>query len=78
MRIFIQESNYNLWNIIVNGPHIPTPTLNNLVTLKLKNDWDENDRRITQLNAKAINALYCALSISGFNRIFFYTSVKQI
>ena len=42
----------------MNDPHIPTHTLNNLVTLKLESDWDDNDRRMTQLNAKAINALY--------------------
>ena len=33
---------------------------------------------MAQLNAKAINALYCALSVSEFNRISFYTSVKEI
>ena len=62
----------------MNGLHIPTHTLNNLVTLKSKNDWYENDRRMAQLNAKAINALYCALSVSEFNRISSCTSAKKI
>ena len=62
----------------MNGPHIPTHTLNNLVILKLESDQDESDRRMAQLNAKVINALYCALSISKFNRISFYTSAKEI
>ena len=78
MRIFIQASDYNLWNIIVNGPHIPTHSLNNIVTLKIKNYWDENDRRMAQLNAKNSNALYYALSVSEFNRISFCTSTKEI
>ena len=78
MKIFIQTSDYNLWNTIVNGPHIPIHTLNNLVILKPESDWDENDRRMAQLNAKAINALYCALSVSEFNRISSYTSAKEI
>ena len=78
MRIFIQISDFSLWNTIVNGPHISIHTLNNLVILKLENDWDENDRRMAQLNAKAINALYYALTISEFNRISSYTSVKEI
>ena len=44
MRIFIQASDYNLWNIIMNGPHILTHSLNNLVTLKPEYEWDDNDR----------------------------------
>ena len=62
----------------MNGPHIPTHSLNNLVTLKPKNELDDNDRRMAQLNAKAINALYYALSVSKFNRISSYTSTKEI
>ena len=78
MRIFIQASDYNLWNIIVNGPHIPTHTSNNLVTLKPECEWDDNDRRMAQLNAKAINVLYCALSMNEFNRISFCSMIKKI
>ena len=46
MRIFIQASDYNLWNNFVNGPHIPTHSLNNIVTLKPECEWNNNDRRI--------------------------------
>ena len=78
MKIFIQASDYNLWSIIVNGPHIPTHSINKLVTLKPENEWDDNDRRMTQLNAKAINVLYCALSVNEFNRVSFCSSAKEI
>ena len=33
---------------------------------------------MAQLNAKAINVLYCALDIGEFNRIFTCTSIKKI
>ena len=33
---------------------------------------------MAQLNAKAINALYCALSVSEFNRISSNNSAKEI
>ena len=33
---------------------------------------------MTQLNAKAINALYCALNVNEFNRVSSYSSVKEI
>ena len=62
----------------MNGPHIPTQSLNNLVTLKPKIEWDNNDRRMAQLNAKAINVLYCALSVNEFNRVSSYSSIKEI
>ena len=78
MRIFIQASDYSLWNIIINGPHIPTHKINNIVTLKPEYDWDELDRRIAQLNAKAINVVYCALSINEFNRISSCAIAKKI
>ena len=78
MKIFIQASDYTLCNIIVNGPYIPTHSINNLVTLKPENEWDDSDRRMSQLNAKAINALYCALSVNEFNRVSFYSSTKEI
>ena len=61
----------------MNGPHIPTHSLNNLVTLKPENEWDDNDRRMAQLNAKAINALYCALSVNEFNRVSSCSSAKE-
>ena len=66
MKIFIQASYYNLWSVIVNGLHIPTHTINNLVTLKPEIDWDEHDKRIAQLNTKAINVLYYALDVNKF------------
>ena len=46
MKIFIQALDYNLWSIIVNGPHISTHTINNIVTLKSKLYWDDNDKRM--------------------------------
>ena len=62
----------------MNGPHIPTHSLNNLVTLKPECEWDDNDRRMAQLNAKAINILYYALSVNKFNRVSFYSTAKEI
>ena len=78
MKIFIQVVDYDLWSIIVNGPHIPTHTINNLVTLKPERDWDENDKKLAQLNAKGMNILYCSLDANEFNRISVCASAKEI
>ena len=77
MKIFIQASDYNLWIVIVNGPHIFTH-INNIVTLKAELDWDDNDKRMEQLNTKTINVLYYALGVNEFNRISTCSSTKEI
>ena len=78
MKIFIQASDYNLWSIIVNDPYISTHSINNIVTLKPENEWNDSDRRMAQLNAKEINVLYCALSMNEFNNVSFCSSIKEI
>ena len=78
MRIFIQASDYKLWSSIVSGPHTPTRIVNNVTIPKLESEWDETDERMAQLNAKAMNLLYCVLDTNKFNRISGCISVKEI
>ena len=54
--------------MVVNGVSIP----------KLEEDWDENDIKQSEINAKAMNLLYCALDPSEFNRISTCTFAKEI
>ena len=77
MKIFIQTVDYDLWSIIVNGPHVPTYTIKNLMALKPEKELDENDKKLAQLNAKAINMLYCSLDINEFNRMLICASAKE-
>ena len=78
MRIFIQASDVKLWSVIINGSHTPTKLVNNVPIPKLESEWDEEDERKIQLNAKAMNLLYCALNASEFNRISTCNSAKEI
>ena len=64
--------------MIINGSHISSKIVNNIFIPKPKNEWDENDKRLAQLNTKAMNLLYYALSASEYNRIFTCTSAKEI
>ena len=41
-------------------------------------DRDDNDKRMAQLNAKALNILYYTLDMNEFNRISTYSFVKEI
>ena len=64
--------------MIINGPHISSKIVNNVSISKPKNEWNEYDERMAQLNGKAMNLLYYALSISEFNQIFTCSSAKEI
>ena len=78
MKIFIQASEFKLWTMITNGPHVLSKLVNNVSIPKPENEWDEYDERMAQLNAKAMNLLYCALSVSEFNQIFTCSPAKEI
>ena len=78
MKIFIQALDYDMWSIIVNGPHTPTKIIDGEESSKLEKDWDEVDKKMAQLNAKAMNVLYCALDANEFNRISTCSSAKEI
>ena len=78
MRIFLQALDYDLWSVLVNGPHISTKLIDGVSLLKLEGEWDEIDKKIVQLNAKVMNILYCTLDANEFNHIFTYNSAKKI
>ncbi|GAV76842.1 LOW QUALITY PROTEIN: zf-CCHC domain-containing protein/DUF4219 domain-containing protein/UBN2 domain-containing protein, partial [Cephalotus follicularis] len=69
MTIFIQSLDYNLWDLTVDGPNLPTITLENGdVVSKPRNLYDDNDRKRV-INAKAKHIIICAINSNDFNRI---------
>ena len=52
--------------------------VNNMCVPKSEKNWNANDKMIAQLNAKAINVLYCSLNVYEFNRISTYKLAKEI
>ncbi|GAV78110.1 LOW QUALITY PROTEIN: UBN2 domain-containing protein, partial [Cephalotus follicularis] len=79
MTIFIQSLDYNLWDLIVDGPNLPTITLENGdVVPKPRNLYDDNDRRRVQINAKAKHIIICAINSNDFNRILSCISAKEM
>ena len=78
MRIYMHSIDYNLWKVVDKGPHIPSVVVNGVSIPKLEEDWDENDIKQSEINAKAMNLLYCALDPSEFNRISTCMSAKEI
>ncbi|GAV88795.1 zf-CCHC domain-containing protein/UBN2 domain-containing protein [Cephalotus follicularis] len=79
MTIFIQSLDYNLWDLIVDGPNLPTVTLENWdVVPKPRNLYDDNDRKRVQINAKAKHIIICAINSNDFNRISSCISAKEM
>ena len=60
MRIFLISMDFELWNLVENGfSKSSLPMI----------DWNELEKKTFALNAKAMNALFCALDKNEFNRV---------
>ena len=69
MRIFLISLDFELWNLIKNRfSKSSLPTI----------DWNELEKKTFALNAKAMNALFCALDKNEFNRVSVYKTAFDI
>ncbi|GAV67625.1 DUF4219 domain-containing protein [Cephalotus follicularis] len=70
MTIFIQALDFNLWDIIIDGPELPhIISQEGIKTLKPRSSYTDDDRKKVQLNAKAKHVIICALNSNEFNRV---------
>ena len=60
MKIFLISMDFELWNIVENGFQKSSLPMN---------DWNELKKKTFTLNAKAMNALLCALDKNEFNQV---------
>ena len=67
MKIFIQSIDFQLWKVIMKGPYIPTINVDGVDMPKPEEDWDDQEMKKGELNAKAMNLLYCAIDPNEFN-----------
>ncbi|GAV61646.1 LOW QUALITY PROTEIN: zf-CCHC domain-containing protein/DUF4219 domain-containing protein/UBN2 domain-containing protein, partial [Cephalotus follicularis] len=78
MTIFIQSLDYNLWDLIVDGPHLPSIRDENGENIpKPRITYNDDDRRRVQLNAKAKHVIICAINSCEFNRVSSCISAKM-
>ena len=78
MKIYIQAIDYYLWKVIYKRPQIFIIKVDGIDIPKAGEDWDDNDMKMEELNAKAINVLYYALDSIEFNRISTCITTKEI
>ena len=79
MRIYLQALDYEIWEIVNDGPFMPL-TKNEVGEdiPKPSRDWNEFDKRKASLNSKAMNALFCALDKKEFHRVSSCESANEI
>ncbi|GAV58426.1 zf-CCHC domain-containing protein/DUF4219 domain-containing protein/UBN2 domain-containing protein, partial [Cephalotus follicularis] len=79
MTIFIQALDFNLWDIIIDGPELPhIISQEGIKTLKPRSSYTDDDRKKVQLNAKAKHVIICALNSNEFNRVSSCATAKEI
>ncbi|XP_020206890.1 uncharacterized protein LOC109791936 isoform X1 [Cajanus cajan] len=78
MKIFIKSVDIKLWLVIKNGPTIPTKTVNNVEVEKSEDEYDEEDIKNMQLEAKTRNILYCAMNKDDLETFSTATTAKQM
>ncbi|GAV87447.1 LOW QUALITY PROTEIN: DUF4219 domain-containing protein/UBN2 domain-containing protein, partial [Cephalotus follicularis] len=79
MTIFIQDLDFNLWDIIIDGPERPhTVSKEGVKTLKPKSLYTDDDIKKIQLNAKAKHVIICALNSNEFNRVSSCATAKEM
>ncbi|GAV68028.1 hypothetical protein CFOL_v3_11531 [Cephalotus follicularis] len=73
MSTFIQSLDYDLWDIIVFGLELPKEYIS-----KPRIKYNEKEKEMLKLNAKAKHIIFCALSSNEFDRISSCESTKEI
>ncbi|KAH9648505.1 hypothetical protein KPL70_025607 [Citrus sinensis] len=79
MRIYLQALDYEIWEIVNDGPFMPL-TKNEVGEdiPKPSRDWNEFEKRKASLNSKAMNVLFCALDKKEFHRLSSCESANEI
>ena len=80
MSIYMRSCDYEMWDVVMNDPYVPTKIEreNGKLEPKLRSEWTNTETKKVQINFKAINTFNCALNPMEFNRISTCESVKEI
>ncbi|KAH9684787.1 hypothetical protein KPL70_013662 [Citrus sinensis] len=79
MRIYLQALDYEIWEVVCDGPFMPTfkDEVRDDIP-KPSSQWSELEKRKMSLNSKAMNALFCALDKKEFHRVSSCESAQEI
>ncbi|KAK8997690.1 hypothetical protein V6N11_012235 [Hibiscus sabdariffa] len=69
MMFFIKAKNFHLWDIVEDGPFVPTTS---------RSEWSANDHKKMELNCKALHILFCALGPDVYAKVSSCESAKEV
>src|SRR3954466_13688851 len=78
MKTHLEAQGEEVWEVVLEGPHVPVTVVDGVASNKPKLSWDDNDRKKVLANKKAINNLQSALSMDEFFGVSACTSAKEI
>lgn len=78
MKAHLEAQGEEIWDVVQNGPFVPTTVVNGVGSSNPKTSWDDDDKKKVLYDKKAINLLQSALSMDEFFRISACTTAKQI
>ncbi|VFQ65571.1 unnamed protein product, partial [Cuscuta campestris] len=78
MRIFIQSNDYKLWLIVKNGCRVPMKKVGEVNVPKTEEEFTDEDCKKMELNAKAINMIYCGVNADDYRKILRCETAKQM
>ncbi|VFQ77864.1 unnamed protein product [Cuscuta campestris] len=78
MRIFIQSNYYKLWLIVKNGCGVPMKEVGEVNVPKTEEEFTDEDCKKMELNAKAINMIYCGVNADDYRKISRCETAKQM
>ncbi|XP_070014264.1 uncharacterized protein [Nicotiana sylvestris] len=69
-----------LWDIICDGPYVPTKELEELPfsMAKINNEYTKADKKAVEKNFRAKKILVCGIGLEEYNRIFTCDTTKEI
>ncbi|KAK9017314.1 hypothetical protein V6N11_079793 [Hibiscus sabdariffa] len=77
MMLFIKSNDYQVWDVVEDGPFIPMKREGDRLTPKVKVEMTDDDRIRMQVNDKALCMLFCALGPDMYSKMSSYTSAKE-
>ncbi|KAK8508418.1 hypothetical protein V6N12_020199 [Hibiscus sabdariffa] len=69
MMFFIKAKHFQLWDIVEDGPFVPTTS---------RSEWSANDRKKMELNCKALHIIFCALGPNVYAKVSSCESAKEV
>ncbi|KAL4325622.1 hypothetical protein GQ457_11G022870 [Hibiscus cannabinus] len=78
MMLFIRSTDYSIWDVVLDGPFTPMKREGDSLVPKQRHEWNDEERRRVQMNAKAMHILFCALGPDEFAKMSSCSSAKEI